>query len=153
MRYAPRTLTVLSALLLAALAMAACGGDGGESHACSGLDDGLHGTTLCQKGTGESAVGSFVVAGTYDVQVIGGNVGASNTTIRVYQLEEIGNALNAKLVGTTGPKAVVQGIQVRPGDDVNVNFDFGPGEFYLVVESDPNANWTAIVSPVDSVPG
>jgi hypothetical protein len=153
MRYAPRPLAFLAALLIAALVSFACGDDGGDSHACSGMQDGLHGNLLCQRGNGESAVGSFVVSGSYDVQIVGGNVGASNTTIRVYQLEEVGNTLNAKLVGTTGPKAAVQGIQVRPGDDVNVNFNFGPGEFYLVVTSDPNAQWTAIVSPVDSVPG
>ena len=153
MRFPPRALAPVLALLLAALFSFACGDGGGESHACSGFEDGLHGNLLCQRGSGESAVGSFVVAGAYDVQIVGGNVGASNTTIRVYQLEEVGNALNAKFVGTTGPKAVVQGIQVRPGDDVNVNFNFGPGEFYLVVTSDPNASWTAIVSPVESVPG
>jgi hypothetical protein len=144
------TLLLFAGLLM--IFLAACGG-GGESHACAGRQDGLHGNLLCQKGSGDSAVGSFVVSGAYDVQVIGGNVGTENTVIRVYQLEQVGNAINTELVGTTGPKAIVEGVQVRPGEEVNVNFDFGPGEFYLVVSSPENTNWTAIVTPVDSVPG
>lgn len=150
MKYAPRILTCLTLLALVALFLGACGG--GDDNPCSGLGDGLHGDTLCRHGSGEGPTGIFAVNGGFDVQVIGGNIGSDNTTIRIYQQEGTETSLNTHLVGTTGPKAVVSGIQVRPGDKVDVHFDFGPGEFYLVIDTDATNSWTAIVSPVEGLP-
>jgi hypothetical protein len=149
MKYIPRALAVLTVAIIVAASLAACGDDG---DACEGLNDGLHNDTLCLSGSGESPVGLFSVAGSFNVQIVGGNVGSDNTTIRVFQVVQKERGSSTKLVGTTGPKAVVEGIQVRPGNEVEVDFDFGPGEFYFIVQTDEANTWTAIVSPVLDLP-
>lgn len=149
MRYATRPFAILL-ILAACLLAAACGSgdDGGSGNA----PDGLSGDTLRKTDTGEGVSGAFIVEGGFDVRVEGGVVTPDNGRLRVYKLTPEGAGYITKLVALTAPKASSDEIQIRPGSQIDVRFNLGPGEYYVLLDTEPANTWTMVVTGVAGVP-
>ncbi|MEX1194299.1 MAG: hypothetical protein WD904_00645 [Dehalococcoidia bacterium] len=150
MKSAPKLLPALL-LLLAVLLFAACGSNDGTGGDAS--QDGLVGDTLRVTRTGEGVSGAFLADGPFDVRIDGDNVTPDNSVIRIYKLTQIGMGYSVELLTRTAPKASIPGVQVRPGNILDVHFDIGPGEYYVLLETAQANEWTMIVTGVSGVPG
>jgi len=148
MRHVPRSIALLL-ILAAGLFTAACGsGDDGAGTP----RDGLSGNTLRKSETGEGVSGAFLVEGAFDVRIEGGVVTPDNSRLRVYRLTPEGAGYITKLVATTAPKASSDEIQIRPGSQIDVRFNLGPGEYYVLVDTAAENAWTMVVTGVSGVP-
>jgi hypothetical protein len=144
MRY--RTpLIALLVLLTASLALACGSGDGG--------DDGLAGDTITVSRVGDSAVGSFLADGVFAVRVVGDGVTTDNTRLIVFRLTPAGNGFRTAIVTGSGPKALAQGVTQRPGPVLDLTFDLGQGEYYVLLKTESASTWTMTVQGVSGLPG
>jgi hypothetical protein len=146
-----RTCLPLLAALLALTLFAACGGDdtGGPTGAPQG---GLVDGTLTVTRQGNAVSGLFTVEGPFDVRVSGDNVTTANSRIILYNITPSGNGFRTKIVAGSGPKAQGEGITQRPGEILDLTFDLGPGDYYVLVKTDPANQWTITISNVAGLP-
>jgi hypothetical protein len=142
-----RQTTLLLALPVLALVLlaAACGDDGGSG---TGLNNG----TLTVTRQGNAVSGLFTVSGAFDVRVTGNNVTPDNSRVIVYSVSPVGDGFRTKVVAGSGPKAQGEGITQRPGPVLDLTFDLGPGDYYVLVKTDPANQWTITVTNVVSLP-
>ena len=147
-----RTKAPLLAALLVLTALAlACGGDdsgGGATTPAGGLSDGT--LTVTQQGNAIS--GLFTVEGPFDVRVDGAGVTTENSRIILYNIAPSGNGFRTKIVAGSGPKAAGEGITQRPGAVLDMTFDLGPGDYYVLVKTAPENQWTITVTNVTALP-
>jgi hypothetical protein len=144
-------LPLLAALLALALIAIACGDDGAGGPTATpagGLVDGV--LTVTRQGNAVS--GLFTVEGPFDVRVSGDNVTTANSRIFLYNITPSGNGFRTKVVAGSGPKAQGEGITQRPGQTLDLTFDLGPGDYYVLVKTDPANQWTITVTNVAGLP-
>ncbi|MCH7484515.1 MAG: hypothetical protein IIA90_05125 [Chloroflexi bacterium] len=139
-------LLTLLVLLTASLAFA-CSDDGGTQPL------GLVGDTLTVSRTGDGISGSFVTDGVFDVRVVGDDVTVDNSRLIVFRLTPQGNGFRTAIVTGSGPKAVAEGVTQRPGPILDLTFDIGPGEYYVLLKTDSTNVWTMTVKGVSGPPG
>lgn len=138
MRYQPPLITLL--VLLAVSLAFACG---------SGGDDG---DTITVSSVGDGFSGAFVTDVAFDVRVVGDNVTVDNSRLIVYQLTPHENGFRTAIVTGSGPKAVAEGVTQRPGPILDLTFDIGQGEYYVLLKTDSTNVWTMTVKGVFSPP-
>ena len=144
MRYQPPLIALL--VILAASLAFACSGDGGTQ------PDGLVGDTLTVSRTGDGVSGAFVTDGVFDVRVVGDDVTVDNSRLIVYQLTSQENGFRTAIVAGSGPKAVAEGVTQRPGPVLDLTFDIGQGEYYVLLKTDSASVWTMTVKGVSGPP-
>jgi hypothetical protein len=147
MTHVPR---LIAALLLLSLGLLAACGSGDDTPDTP--PDGLSGDTLRKTSAGHGVSGSFLVEGGFDVRIEGGVVNPDNGRLLVYRITPEGLGFLTRLVATTAPKASSDEIQIRPGSQIDVRFNLGPGEYYVLIDTAPQNNWTMIVTGISGVP-
>ena len=135
-----QALIILLVLLAASLAFA-CSDDGTPP-------DGLVGDTLTVSRTGDGVSGAFVTDGVFDVRVVGDNVTVDNSRLIVFQLTPEENGFRTAIVTGSGPKALAEGVTQRPGPVLDLTFDIGQGEYYVLLKTESTSVWTMTVKGV-----
>ncbi len=146
MRYRPPLITLL--VLLAASLAFACSDDGDDLGADPTLGASLEGDTLTVSRVGDGVSGAFVTDGVFDVRVVGNDVTVDNSHLIVFQLTPQGNGFRTAIVAGSGPKAVAEGVTQRPGPILDLTFDIGQGEYYVLLKTDSVSVWTMTVKGV-----
>ncbi len=139
MRYQPPLIALL--VLLAASLAFACSDDATQP-------DGLVGDTLTISHVGDGVSGAFVTDGVFDVRVVGNDVTVENSRLIVFQLTSQGNGSRTAIVAGSGPKAAAEGVTQRPGPILDLTFDIGQGEYYVLLKTDSESVWTMTVKGV-----
>jgi hypothetical protein len=145
MRYRPPLITLL--LLLTASLAFACSDDAGDDPNAT-QPDGLVGDTLTVSRTGDGVSGAFVTDGVFDVRVVGDDVTVDNSRLFVFQLTPQENGSRTAIVTGSGPKAVAEGVTQRPGPLLDLTFDIGQGEYYVLLKTDSESVWTMTIKGV-----
>ena len=134
-----QALITLLLLLTASLAFACSGGD-------------VAADTITVSRTGDGVSGAFLTNGLFDVRVVGDDVTTDNSRLIVYQLTPQGTGFRTAIVTGSGPKAVAEGVTQRPGPVLDLTFDIGQGEYYVLLKTESESIWTMTVKGV-SGPG
>lgn len=153
MRYSP---PLIALLVLAAASLAfACGSEdgGGGPTPVPTCGASLSGGTLTATCAGDGVSGAFVTDGTFDVRVVGDNITVENARLVVFQLTPLGNGFRTAIVTGSGPKAVAEGVTQRPGPLLDMTFDIGQGEYYVLLKTESPSFWTMTVTGVSGVAG
>ena len=139
-----RTPLITLLLLLTALLAFACSDDAPQL--------GLVGDTITISSTGDGISGSFVTDGVFDVRVVGDNVTVDNSRLIVYQLTQEEDGFRTAIVTGSGPKALAEGVTQRPGSILDLTFNIGQGEYYVLLKTDSANVWTMTVTGVAGLP-
>ena len=150
MRYRTPLLSLL-VLLPASLAFA-CTSSGDDEGANPTQGASLEGDTITVSSTGDGIIGSFVTDGVFGVRVVGNDVTVDNSRLIVYQLTPQGNGFRTSIVTGSGPKAIAEGVTQRPGPILDLTFDIGQGEYYVLLKTDSDSVWTMTVTGVSGLP-
>ena len=147
-----RTPLLALLILLASLSALACssGGDDGEADPTQGAS--IDGDTLTSIGSGDGVSGGFLTDGVFDVRVVGDDVTVDNSRLIVYQLTPQENGFRTAIVTGSGPKAVAEGVTQRPGSILDLTFNIGQGEYYVLLKTDSTSVWTMTVTGVSGLP-
>ncbi|HEY5640886.1 MAG TPA: hypothetical protein VIW01_12650 [Dehalococcoidia bacterium] len=146
-----QALATLLVLLAASLAFA-CGSEDGGDDPDRTQAPGLSGDTLTVLRVGDSAVGSFLTDGPWDVRVVGNGVTVANSRLIVFRLVPEGNGFRTAILTGSGPKATLEGVTQRPGEILDMTFDIDAGEYYVLLKTDSPNEWTMTVEGIAGVP-
>ncbi len=149
----PYRTPLLALLLLLALSLAlACNSEGDDGGADPTRGASLEGDTLTAIGVGDGISGGFVTDGVFDVRVVGNDVTVDNSRLIVYQLTQEEDGFRTAIVTGSGPKAVAEGVTQRPGPLLDLTFDIGQGEYYVLLKTDSTSPWTMTVKGISGLP-
>ena len=70
----------------------------------------------------------------------------------VFQLTPQGNGFRTAIVTGSGPKALANGVTQRPGPLLDLTFDIGQGEYYVLLKTESASVWTMTVKGVSGLP-
>ena len=102
--------------------------------------------------SGRSVSGAFLTDGVFDVRVTGDDVTVDNSRLIVYQSTPQENGFRTAIVTGSGPKAVAEGVTQRPGSILDLTFNIGQGEYYVLLKTDSTSVWTMTVTGVSGLP-
>ena len=112
----------------------------------------LEGDTLTAIRVGDDVSGAFLTDGVFDVRVVGDDVKTDNSRLIVYQLTPQGSGFRTAIVTGSGPKALAEGVTQRPGPILDLTFDLGQGQYYVLLKTASTSIWTMTVKGVSGVP-
>lgn len=145
-------LIALLVLLTASLALACGSGDGGNDTGAAQRAS-LDGDTLTVSRSGNGVSGAFETDGVFDVRVVGDNITTDNSRLIVFRLTPEGDGFRTSIVTGSGPKALAEGVTQRPGPVLDLTFDIGAGEYYVLLKTESVSAWTMTVKGVAGLPG
>ncbi len=145
MRY-KQALIASFVLIATSLAFACSGSDGGDPNPTEGAS--IEGDTITAIRTGNGVSGSFRADGPFDVRVVGNDVTVDNSQLIVFEVQRGGEGSRTAIVAGSGPKAAREGVTQRPGEILDLTFDIGPGEYYVLLKTESASLWTMTVEGV-----
>jgi len=146
-----QALLALLVLLAASLALA-CSDDGDDGGASPTMGTSIEGDTLTAVRVGDGISTVFLTDGVFDVRVVGDDVTVDNTRLIVFQLTPEGDGFRTAIVTGSGPKALAEGVTQRPGQILDLTFDIGAGEYYVLLKTESASVWTMTVKGVSGTP-
>ncbi len=150
MQYRPPLITLL--LLLAASLAFACSDTTPGPSPTPALGATIEGDTLTAIRVGDDVSGAFLTDGLFDVRVVGDDVTTDNSRLVVFRLTADGSGFRTAIVTGSGPKALAEGVTQRPGPILDLTFDIGQGEYYVLLKTESPSVWTMTVKGVSGTP-
>ncbi len=149
----PHKQALLAFLVLLAASLAlACSDDGGSNDPTATPRAGISGDTLTVSRAGNGVSGAFITDGAFDVLVVGDDVTVDNSRLVIFRLTPEGNGFRTAIVTGSGPKALAEGVTQRPGQLLDLTFDIGAGEYYVLLKTESASAWTMTVKGVSGTP-
>lgn len=130
----------------------ACGSTTPGPSPTPALGASIEGDTLTAIRVGDGISNVFLTEGVFDVRVVGNDVTVDNSRLIVFQLTSEGNGFRTAIVTGSGPKAIAEGVTQRPGPILDLTFDIGQGEYYVLLKTESTSVWTMTVKGVSGTP-